>query len=323
MSSKSGQPPTPAGTTLRNAQMRSNARARREMHRCDRSMRNDGAEIPPEVYKLDIEKASVAGLETERYATIHFFRSLVNRPWRSTKGNDWFNSAASLTPPDLQALAPKTAADTSDQDTKLLVPDRNEEEEEDETSEPDDPRVGPVSSVLSCCLFPVFTCRRSRYCGWCCSKRKRSDNTALAELENRGKHHSDGDPRLKDDDFRDEVDDSKYGFYVYFEKWRAGTKRHEWPIRSGCSETLETAGMHVVVKNFWWFVYLLDVRRHWILFEKKKERSDAPVHFCTTTRCSRADGQPCSRAPHHQVHQCPRAPMHPCTVPLCALVHHF
>ena len=282
------QTPTPSEATLRQ---------RSAQTRSDAHFRNECQEIPAEVYKLDIEKASVAGLETERYATLHFFRSFLNRPWRSTKGNDWFNSAASLTPPDLQALAPKTAADTGDQDTKLLVPSLNEQGEANETVEPDDPRVGPVSVMLSCCLFPVYTFRRSRYCGWCCSKRKRSDNTALAELENRGKHQSHGDPHLKDGDFRDEVDDIKYGFDVYFEKWRAGTKRHEWPIRSGCSETLETAGMHVVVKNFWWFVYLLDVRRHWILFEKKKS---AAMRQCISAPPPGAAVQTACRAVVHR-----------------------
>ena len=85
----------------------------------------------------------------------------------------------------------------------------------------------------------MFTIKRSKYLNCCCPKRKR----VTEEDANAPHKGDDADPKYN----------FTCGFDGLFNKWCAGTKRHEWPLRCGNHKTLENAGMHIVIKNYWWF----------------------------------------------------------------------
>ena len=213
--------------------------------RSDQHIINENAEIPAEIYKLDIEKSASASLEIERYWAIDFFRAFVNRAWRTEKGHTGINDPKSLSPPNLKNWGRMDTCQSDDLDFQLRKPCRNEEEEEQRDQ--DDHRIGPFSTVVSFLLFPVFTVKRSPYCRCCCPKRRLYKKEDMED----------------DDDHPLDHVDPKYnfscGFDGLFNKWRAGTKRHEWPLRSGNVKTLDEAGMHIVIKNFWWFCYLRNI----------------------------------------------------------------
>ena len=238
---------------------------------------------------LDVDKAAIYNLEQERYLALDPWRHFIARAWRRKRGDGRrqlfgeciFNDPAQLTPPDLKALMPNAdgGAGTSDQN------DKNENNQHDGDDNSDDKSagdksagdkdrerdgdgkdrqdqtfdegawpIGPVSKVVSFLFFPQYTIRRSafcqsfcKFCGCCVSGRDSDDEN---------------DSNAEDDPVEEKYSFSS-GFDYHFDHFVSGTKRHEWPLRVGATETLSDAGMHVISKHFWWFLYIRTLKDTW------------------------------------------------------------
>ena len=107
---------------------------------------------------------------------------------------------------------------------------------------------------MSFLFFPQYTIRRSafcqsfcKFCGCCVSGRDSDDEN---------------DSNAEDDPVEEKYSFSS-GFDYHFDHFVSGTKRDEWPLRVGATETLSDAGMHVISKHFWWFLYIRTLKDTW------------------------------------------------------------
>ena len=89
---------------------------------------------------------------------------------------------------------------------------------------------------MNCLLFFEW-----KLCLCCCTKRKKR--------------------KLTDADLKAELTEHfqreghRSGFDEYFDEWRAGTKKNEWPLREDEEGTMATTGMSDLGPHFWWFIF--------------------------------------------------------------------